>query len=101
VLTAQQITDLAAATTTPTAILDAMQPVGPIEITDVLFAAGEISVTFASKSGSTHSVYGGTDLSDVAGWTELTTNGLVGDDSDLTFSTTPPHAVYFLQVRED
>jgi hypothetical protein len=78
-------------------------PSAEIKVNDVSFDAGELTVKFQSASGSTYSVFGGTDLSDVGAWPEISTMDLVGNDAELSFSYTPPGQppAFFLRVGED
>lgn len=102
-LSQDQITALANATTTPLDLLPTFEPIGELEITDVRYSAGEVSIDFNTVSGSIYSVFGGPALADSATWPELSTSDLDGTGESISFSYTPPgdSPVFFLQVRED
>lgn len=80
-LSPDQVTALAGATTTPMDILPGFGASGRIAIVAVSYDAGEVAVVFASENGKTYSVFGGTDLSGSAAWPEVSVDDLVGSGS--------------------
>jgi hypothetical protein len=100
-LSQEQITALAAATTTPLDILRISATPGTIPIVSVDYAAGELTVVFSSESGLTYSVFGGQVPAEISSWPEVSTMEINGDGTDLEFSHTPGVSPFFIQVRED
>jgi len=104
VLSAQQITDLATATTTPLEVLASFEPAGGgIQAISTSFdqGSGEFTVVFTSAIGRTYSVYGGNSLDDISSWPELTISDLAGDGTNLTYSHISGQTRFFYQVRRD
>ncbi|MGB6220752.1 LamG-like jellyroll fold domain-containing protein [Haloferula sp.] len=103
ILSAQQITALANATTTPLDVLASFEDSTGIPVVSTAFdgTTGEFTMIFTSTTGKTYSVFGGSDLADISSWPELTVSDITGDDTDLTYSHTPGGSRFFYQVRED
>jgi hypothetical protein len=103
ILSAQQITALANATTTPLDVLASFETSTGIPVVSTAFdgTTGEFTMIFTSTTGKTYSVFGGSDLADISSWPELTVSDITGDDTDLTYSHTPGETRFFYQVRED
>jgi hypothetical protein len=73
----------------------------PVVSTSYDSATGEFTVVFTAETGKTYSVYGGSDLSDLASWPEVSTSALLGDGGNLSFSHAAGVVRFFYQVRED
>lgn len=105
ILTPEEIEGLFDGTLKPTDIGSGGTGPGELEVASFDFDPnlGQSTLVFNSVDGNNYSVFGGTDLSSVETWEEISTTEIVGNGDLVTFIHTPetPDETYFYVVRKD